>query len=398
LLDFLVAQNEAAQEKIESYSYTLEDKWLGSSGMVFEGTAQVKQQGDNFWTKYTRTGLNETAGEMQEREIRIVVNDKYAAVLPMMGNPIAYQRDYTSFESMDARTKSLLKGTTPFDCLSYAFGAGSRRSFREAMKVYPDKIKWDAIKTQDINEKTLYQIQRFMPPEAEGGDYWLEKIWNLDPQKGFVVSESTTYHPDGNVWFQRSMQIEEVSEGAWFPVAYREDRYPKTASDSEKNKKARWKEITLKDMKVNQEFPKEQFEIDALNLKEDQPDIIVLRTGLDGKKVPYIYHNGKLLPQEIVNGLERAIAFELNSEKHSPSPTSPTTSTTLPEEPPKATLSQTKDDLSAKKGDDQVPVKQNESVSDDNNQHRSIIKVLTVSLCALIVLTVIVYSLSRREK
>ena len=294
LLDFLIAQNEAAKEKIGAYSCTLETKWSGSNDRVFEGTAQIKKQGDNLWTKYTRTAFNETAGEMQEREIRIVVNDKYVVVLPMMGNPTAYQHDYTSFETMDARTKSLLTISSPRDYITCAFGAASRQTFHEEMERLPD-TKWDAIETQDKNGRKIYQIQRFVPTEA--GDYKLERTWNLDPQKGFLISEITTYGFDGAVRFQTSMQIEEVSEGIWFPVALRSESHP----DGE-NEKGRWRENTLKDVKVNQEFPKEQFEIDALNLKEDQPNIIVLRTGLDGKDTPYVYHNGKLLPLEIVRG------------------------------------------------------------------------------------------------
>ena len=294
MLNRLVAQNEASREKIKSCSYTLETEWKSRGDPVFSGTARIRKKGDSLWLKFERTSQNLTAGKMEEIEVRMVVNDHYAAIWPMVGNPIAYRYDYTSFDTMDSDIKGRIRTQKPQEFFEHCFGS-PYGTFREAMAIRPEQIKWDAIKTEDHNGKTLYHIRRFK--HTEEGTPRMDKMWVIDPEKGFLATETISYYSNGNLWYHRLIQLEQVDEGIWFPVSFSEECYEREPLPGKSKTVSRWHKATFKDVKVNEDFSDEQFQVEALNLKEDWPDIIVLRIGVDGRNVPYVYRGRKLVPQ-----------------------------------------------------------------------------------------------------
>ncbi len=231
---------------------------------------------------------------MQEIEIRFVVNDSYMAIWPMVGNPLAYQNDHSSFDTIDRRIKTRITINTPYNFLPYCFG-GSVRPFRKSINLHPEKTKWDAIEVKDSNGKAVYHIRRFVPMMDDASKP--DMIWILDPQKGFLATETISYKSNGDIWINRSMKIREVAEGIWFPVEYNDKRYGTRRRD-ETHTLTKWRKAKLKHVKVNEDFPDKQFKIGALGLKKDMPNITIVRTGLDGKVVPYVYLGEDIVPKE----------------------------------------------------------------------------------------------------
>jgi hypothetical protein len=60
---------------------------------------------------------------------------------------------------------------------------------------------------------------------------------------------------------------------------------------------ATWSKIALKDVRVNEPLPDEQFEIEALGLR-NVTDITVMRITVDGRTIPYVYREGTLASKE----------------------------------------------------------------------------------------------------
>jgi hypothetical protein len=298
-LAIVVRQNGAARQKIQSYSYHIELESQpasrdGKATPVIKGTADVKRKGEYLWCVYSYPALNVTLGQWVNREMRIVVNDRYVACWPMRGNPLAYQYLHSSFDTINPDVQDKIDVFTPRDVTKHAFGDESF-CFSDEIAHFP-AMKWDAIETKDGDGQVVYQIRRFMPTMDDISKP--DSIWVVDPRKGFLANESIAYKRNGDIWIHRFMRSSEVASGIWFPVEYDEKYYGEDdRSPSKTDEVTSWRRAKLTDVKVNVEFAKEQFEIDALHLKEDWPDIIVVRTELDGRKVPYVYWKDALVPR-----------------------------------------------------------------------------------------------------
>jgi hypothetical protein len=302
LLSFLLAQNQAAREKMQTFSYRIELEGMeamddGPHGYTAVG--DVKRKGDYQWSTYRRSGLN--AGAPAVRESRVVVNDKYVACWPMAGNPIAYQDDHSSLDTMSEKMKARVAVNTPPCFLPSCFGE-TVRPFSESITVHPEDTHWDAVETHDPEGRTVYHIRRFMPTMADASQP--DMIWVIDPQKGFLATETISYKPDGKVWIHRTMGVEEAAPGVWFPVQYEEQHYGVTRDPQAAHALSASLKAVLRDVRVNEPMSDEQFEISALGLQQDRPDIIVLRTGLDGERTPYVYQEEGLIPKRMADGVE----------------------------------------------------------------------------------------------
>lgn len=293
LLNFLIERNEAGREKIKSYSFTLEADQKYQKNLA-TGAAEVKGIGDYLWCKHLQTQLNSAGGLMLERETRVVVNDTFSAIWrgPMVRTADQYL--HRSFETMDPKRKSTIRTTMPHQFMGYCFG-DPVTSFRESLALYPEKVKWRAIKTEKADGKQVYEIWR---SSVTGGESGVKVKWVLDPAKGYLATECTAYQ-DNAIWLRRVMEVEELAKGVWFPIEFREERRDRQGG-SDGSKVISEETIWLKNVVVNEGIPDEQFEFDALNLQKDMPDVIVLRFGLDGSRVPYVYYGGRLVPQKAV--------------------------------------------------------------------------------------------------
>jgi hypothetical protein len=302
LLTFLINQNEAAWQKIHSLQtiqYTHETQWLANGQQEpFQGVAQIKKKGDWYWSTYRRTILDRPTGHMQNNEFRNVMNDKYMAEWPMLGNPLAYQWDHASIDSMSRKQRTHFRLTSPYDFLPACFGSASYR-FREDMARGGDGVKFEAVEVKGEDGRLLYQITRSHPQTSATPDL----MWVIDPQKGFLAVESTFY-PSGRLLMRQTMGVEEIAPGLWYPVGYEETRYKEGIAPPVVES---WVKSRIKDIKINEPLPDEQFAFDALGLKRDKPDIRVLRTGLDGVTTEYVYRGGQLVPRLLADQVDRVV-------------------------------------------------------------------------------------------
>jgi len=318
LLDFLINQNEAAWQKIQSLQtvqYTYETEWLPRGyQQTLHATAEIKRKGDSYWCVYRRTVFADMPGETEATEMRLVVNDKYVAEWPAVGNPLAYRWDHASIETMDTKRKRHLAVSTPSEFPAVCFGDTEYR-FREAIRAYSDLARFDAVPVESANEGRFYHIRRFAPKEAPTPDM----VWLIDAQKGFVATESILYFYGQSQKPERrmTMSVEEVAPGLWYPLTYEETEYGETEEGAETPVVEGWRKTALSNIRVNEPLPDEQFEFEALGLSRDAPDVKVLRIRLDGRMTPYVYRGEGLVPQtmvdEVAQVVERGLQVDMDT-------------------------------------------------------------------------------------
>lgn len=295
LLNFLITQNQASQQKIKSYSYDLKSESELTRGS-FSTSLKVKTKGKCLYCIYDYIGYNKTDDQTIKIEKRAVINDKYSAVWPMLGHAYAYQIDHNSIEEMSKDEISQAKINKTNDPLPHCFGDPTG-SFSILFTQHPDVIKWDALKTSDPNGKTIYKIRRIRT--SLNRPKRVDKIWFLDPEKGFLTTQTISYRSNGNVWMTRDIGLKEAVPGLWFPTSFNEIDYASSEeTDQQAQTISRHVKMAINNLKVNLDIPNEQFEINALNLKQDFPDILVLRTTIDGQKTPYVYQGDSLIDQK----------------------------------------------------------------------------------------------------
>ncbi len=292
LLNFLVNQNEAAWEKIHSLKtiqYTHETEWLARGQQSpFKGVAQIKKKGDWSWSRYQRDLVDGRTSQAGVQDIRQVVNDTYIGQWPGFNNPFAYIWDHASVDALSPRQQDRIRTATPYDFLPVCFGTESAR-FREAMARWADDVKYNAAELRGEDGRPLYQITRSFPQDTTPN-----LVWMIDPQRGFLATECTFY-PGGHLLMRQIMQVEEISPGIWYPVGYEETRFSELKAGESTPSVRSWVKSEIRDIKINEPLPDEQFQFDALGLRKDKPDIVVVRTGLDGEKNMYTYQNGQLV-------------------------------------------------------------------------------------------------------
>lgn len=319
LLESLVQRNEVAWQKIQSLTsiqYTVERQWLDRrSQRPFRGIGQFKRKGKCLWATYrfqASTGPlrmvrevqgptgplrmfepDTSLGQTKMTEWRIVVNDQYVADWLGQDNPFAYRWDHNSVDTMSEKTRQHVKMTLPPDIVSDCFG-DDRRRFPEAVGTAADRRRYEAVEVAGDDGRRRYQIRRFYPPNAEKPDV----VWLIDPQKGFLATEKI-FNAGGEVpIYQRKMHVEEVVPGLWYPLRFEETRFAEPNQPGEPPTVKTWSRVTLKDVRINEPIPDDQFGIEALGLQRDEPDITILRITVKGETIRYVYRDGKLAPEE----------------------------------------------------------------------------------------------------
>ena len=295
LLNAVLLKNEAARQAIRSYAFTLEiqSQQKDRNGPILKETGELKRRGaDDVYCVARHVGANRDNGEVRELESRTVVNARYVAHWPMKGNPLAYRDDHASVAQMSERIRSRVERVTAMDFVPRCFG-DSVRSFREAVSLHPD-TKWDAVEAKDAAGQPVYHVRRFMPTMDDPAKP--DCVWVLDPRKGHLVTSMTAHKADGRPWIERTFQVAEISPGLWFPTALEEKDYGGRDAASP-DAVVRWQKASLANVAVNVDMPDAQFEIDALRLKQDHPDIVVLVKPLDGRAKPHVYDGDTLVPQ-----------------------------------------------------------------------------------------------------
>jgi hypothetical protein len=291
LLNTVVLKNEAARAAIRSYAYTIAIENQRPDGPPSTSTGDVKRRGDDLYAVFHRTGMNRTAGVVEDRESRVVVNAHYAAFWPMKGNPLAYRTDHASIAQMDQRTRGHVEGNSPPEILPHCFGDADR-PFRESVHLNGGDVKYDAVEARGDDGQLVYHLRRFMPTMDDPAKP--DSVWIVNPRKGHLATDRISYKQDGKPWIERHVDVSEIAPGVWFPIAYEEKHHggreagsPDAVTLSQK--------VTLKNVVVNEVYPDAQFELGALRLKEDMPDVRVLIKPLDGRAVSHVFQGDQLV-------------------------------------------------------------------------------------------------------
>ncbi len=291
LLEFLLAQVEAAREKIETARYRIgwESEEDAPDGRRFNvGSGTVKLKGRWRWSDHVIDSKIPATGWRQTTTGRVVLNDKYFGCWPEVGNALAYRDDHQSIGSMPERSRSRLSVMSPEDLrvLGFSFGGTSSGSVREEVSKWPDIFLWRVEEVRTAKEPIKYEIQRFRKPNLNVP----ETIWEVDPSRGFLITQVKTTL-DGFLHVVR-VEPEEVAPGVWFPRGYEEERTDSSSgSKNTQSLRCDFSEIT-----VNQDIPDEDFEWRALDIGKD---VTLLHTTLDGVVTSWVWAGDSLVPSEM---------------------------------------------------------------------------------------------------
>jgi hypothetical protein len=318
LLQSLVARNEAAWQKIQSLAslqYTLEREQLYPPWpQAFHAVARVKKRGDCLWSVYrfeTPAGPwrvvqgeigdmgawvepDVSAGQkaaMNER--RVVVNARYLAEWSGPGDGSAYCQDHNSVAEMSPWWQTVLPNLLPPDFQYVCFGL-KRQRFPEILRAVSTESRYEAAEVSGEDGRRIYEIRRFDPSDDPSPDM----VWTIDPQKGFLPTQYI-FQAVGEIPVSRqTIRVEQIAPEVWYPVACEETQPAggKRLGDPPRGE-IRIK-TTLKEIRVNESIPDEQFEIDALGLAQEGADVIVTRITVDRRMTNWVYREGKLVPKE----------------------------------------------------------------------------------------------------
>ncbi|MHC4994217.1 MAG: hypothetical protein ACYTGQ_04100 [Planctomycetota bacterium] len=296
LLRRLVDRNEAARRRLTGYAYHVQTQFkadIRDDRPIYHGVGEVRVRGDELWSVYRQTILNISTQKMEEIEKRLVVNRGYVASWPMKGDPVAFRYDHASIDRMDERVATRVKVSTPPEVLPYAFG-DTVLSLRESMRLQP--VRWDATPVTRDDGATTYLVRRFLPTMNDPRQP--DNTWEVDPTKGYLVVASTSYKPDGRVWIEQKLDVREVAPGFWFPVAL-DETFRGPTRDDPVDEVTRWQKATLTGVRINPDFTPDQFQIDALNLRQDMPRVTVVRVDRYGQRATYRYVGDELILQDV---------------------------------------------------------------------------------------------------
>ena len=324
LLKFLVEKNEAAWAKIEalrSIQYTeIIERSSSRSKAIFKDIARIKRQGKCLYSRFQESIFVPSTTSMQEvkrverqvgdksvthrlmlatgprshekREKRLVINDKYS-VYALMGNLTVSWRDHSSVAAARKDLNKLIQMNTPKKLMAFCFGERHLK-FRDTIKQLDARMQYDAIKLNDAKNQPIYQIRRRWSGLEDGRVCEPDMIWIIDPDSGYLATEVIFNPPKGAFSRHWTFEAKQISEGVWYPVECAEKRIETKGGVS---KQVFWYKSRLDNIVCNAEIPASQFTVESLQLNQDMPEAIVVRTKVDGQRIPYVFEGDTLVPE-----------------------------------------------------------------------------------------------------
>ena len=296
LLNFLIEQNEAAREKIKTAEFKV--KWTATNKTT-EGLRHDKGFGDvkikGNWRLSTKEyGASIPAtGWTQKQTASMVINDKYLAYWPSIGNSYIYQDDHQSLKELsdDAKLRRDLHTTPDFFIINVAFGGERETTFKEMMKLHQGKINWTAQESKAPNGDTVYMIKRYSSSMIDTTKP--DAIWTIDPQKGFLVTQAEFYSKSGNIWVTRKIEPKQISDGIWLPISYQEQRYGEPTAPQPSKELDSSTTVQLENISINKEIPDNYFVLESILPEKYRESTVLFHKKLDGNTEAYIYRNGE---------------------------------------------------------------------------------------------------------
>lgn len=292
LLHHLIKKNSEARKKISSALYRVEfhlELETRDGKRIGHGHGLVKLKGDCRWSTFENDAQIPQKDWQQKHSASVVLNDRYLGYWPSLGNPYAYRVDHNSIETMTKYNQELLMVESPpdYQLLNICYQGFESSSFSEQMKLFPGKIRWEAIK-KNKDEENVYEIRRFSPYMHDRSK--ADAIWTIDGDRGFLVTERITFTKDGNISEHTKIEAKGILPKIWFPTALYKKRFDHKSDQKEAVKFNRT--VTLKEIQLNIPIPKEQFEMEALGLPND---ITILWTDQNDETVGWVYDRDKLV-------------------------------------------------------------------------------------------------------
>lgn len=303
LLEYLITQNEATRERIHSIHYHFD--WNSESIIdstppidipgfkngaqrVSIGTGDMIISGECRWSSYITLSTIPESDWNQVDSRRIVLNNRYFAHWPMFTAPNgnAYLREHVSIAEMPESTRNSIEIFSRPDMMRYGIGTGDF-TFRQQVLLSP-KSKWIVTEEYSSEGGSMFHVRRF-DPRMKNQQQPREEFL-VDPTKGFLITQRTSYHDTGEVWSRLNVNPRQIAENIWFPAEVSESEY---RNPDNKGLLTSQIEFNASVEMVNQRVPESQFELLALGFGNNT--LRVFRHALDGKTYQLIYQDGKLM-------------------------------------------------------------------------------------------------------
>ncbi|HUU16985.1 MAG TPA: TlpA disulfide reductase family protein [Sedimentisphaerales bacterium] len=290
LLHCLIKKNSEARKKVSSSSYLVEfhsERETKNGKRIDHGHGLVKWKGNCRWSTFENNAQIPQKAWQQKQSGRIVLNDRYLAYWPSIGNPYAYRVDHNSIGMMTKQSQAHATFHSPpdYQLLNICYQGFEQTSFVEEMKLHPDQIRWEAVRKNDGNIREIKRFSPYMHDKSKP-----DAIWTIDGDKGFLVTERISFTRDGNISEHIKMEIKEILPKIWFPTALSKKRF-----DHKNNLKEivdANQIVTLREIQLNIAIPEEQFEMEALGLPND---ITIFWSDQNDESVAWVYEGVKLV-------------------------------------------------------------------------------------------------------
>lgn len=313
LVEFLIEQNEAARNAIKSASFEIAYEYRNPASR--EGPRHSIGHGTFFYKGDWRAAdvsADQQFGDGREemREIRAVLNDDYAATW-RVGMGTAHQRDHESIENRTKEAKDSFDTNLWPHPLRYGFGEG----------YYTLAERWENADRRG----EVWQVSLKKPQQAANELYYIEvyrgqekavpsHTFVLDPEKGYLVTQTFSYGADGQVGSVTDVKVEfDQASDVWFPARMVERSHPNWpmkgwASLDESIASVRPSlSMEVSNFQANQPIEDDRFAIDALGL---EGRVFIIRRQIDDEREIYVHRDGQILPkavEEVVRHGEHAL-------------------------------------------------------------------------------------------
>ncbi len=288
LLISLGKQNSAARQALETipHQVSYDVSMVLEGEFIPPGVKQIKSE-----KHYTLLRINNNVlitcetqnqlfptNEIQTDICRAMVCDDYCAI---SYNPGSYaQYYYDSQESMSDYVKGKIEVASRINVWDYGFGVGDPGSLESYILHNPKYNLWTIDKNTSGNG-TVYIAKVYR--EAVFGLDSPEDVLRIDADHGFLVTEVIAYKDKpGQVWIKRSIELQEVKDGLWFPKRVTEERPGLN--------------MLIHNISFEEKDPSTtQISFETLGPFEDGQSLA--RISVNGEKSFFIYENGRWMPQ-----------------------------------------------------------------------------------------------------
>lgn len=265
LLEYLLTQNEATRQSIQSASYELQHTRtfpMKSGKKKAKVTAKIVFSGKKRWDVSSLERTDILSNEVEfAHTTSAVLNDEYLALkLPNLP-PYVFLHD--SIDSPNPHNK-WPEATNPYDIYPYLFGSATDQSLREVVSL--DRFERVIEKVYDEELSTeVYRIGVY-----EDGSEHARADFFLDPDKGYSLVKTVMYKGGGYVWVKRVSTVgafeDSNGQSVYFPLALEENYYgdPSDVSPQDEPTRSNIVSVVSESVTLNMEVPEEQFTIPAL--------------------------------------------------------------------------------------------------------------------------------------